>query len=446
MLKIFKRKNKDEKEKKIENETKKKTIKKSRTLNSSSKEDYRKEKQKRKNQAEEKRKEEEELLNAAEKKVKEKKQKERASAEEKRKEDFINRQKKKTIEKEKKKYENDEKEEDLNLFGFEVIDISQGQEVSVEVLQELQDYFIVEVKDNFQEVILPKNEIDEEIKIGMIVDVIVYRHSNDDFYVSQKRLKQQKIKDSFNELFSLHTSINGTITEYKDPYFKVSLENGLHSKIYQENLLLNKINNPEQYISKEFDFMVRRKNNRGKKIYELTRIPILKEEQKEKIEKYSVGDVIHCSGFTQNKGGIETTFDTFRVFIPLKELAYEFIDQDQNLNEIIGNDFDAEIIEIQKDRFGINIVASRKKTLPNPLQEMYNDYQNSQDQIYNGKVVRIEKYGLFLDVGNGVQGLLHLNNASNEVSASIKEFKKGDELEVKIKNIDLDKYQVNFEM
>ena len=61
-------------------------------------------------------------------------------------------------------------------------------------------------------------------------------------------------------------------------------------------------------------------------------------------------------------------------------------------------------------------------------------------KIYNGKITRIEEYGIFVEILNGGVGLLHISEIANHRIRNIKDenFKLGQEIETKVINIDRD--------
>jgi len=61
------------------------------------------------------------------------------------------------------------------------------------------------------------------------------------------------------------------------------------------------------------------------------------------------------------------------------------------------------------------------------------------DKVYQGKVIRIEDYGLFVEIMPNVVGLLHVSEISHRRIKDVRsEFKLGDELTVKVVTIDRD--------
>lgn len=68
-------------------------------------------------------------------------------------------------------------------------------------------------------------------------------------------------------------------------------------------------------------------------------------------------------------------------------------------------------------------------------------------QVYAGKVVRIEKFGVFVDIGAGRPGLVHVSElASGFVNAPDEVVEKDQEVQVKVIGVNLEKSQINLSM
>lgn len=65
-------------------------------------------------------------------------------------------------------------------------------------------------------------------------------------------------------------------------------------------------------------------------------------------------------------------------------------------------------------------------------------------QVYTGKVVRIEKYGAFVDIGAERPGLVHVSELAHDyVSDPSEVVQKGQEVEVQVIGVDRQKYQID---
>lgn len=438
-------KNKSQKEKSNDEKIVKSKVKnqnKEKFSGKSLKEEYRKEKAKKKQVAMQKRKEQEKIELKKKEEEKELKIKEAKMREEERKNLFEKRQLEKASKsKETKIQYKDEEDESFELFGYELQDLKQGMIINAEIISENNDEYICEAKDNFKEIYLPKEEVSGEVKIGETYEAVIFRHSNDDLYISQKRLSQKKQLQKFNKMFDSSEIVNGKIIGYDDQNFEVKIDEGFFALLYKNNFQLKYLENPESLIGTESKFLIKNNKARGKYSFELTRIPMLLQELEMNIEKVAVGNVIEVSKFNKNKAGIDFVYEGFEVFIPNREIAYDYIDENSDMTKYIDDTTKCEIIKCQKSKFGYNIVASIKKTLKSPF-EIFVASHEVGDEV-EGKIVRKEKYGIFLEVGENQRGLLHHSDFSNETSTLFKTIEIGTKMKVVVKEINSEKQQIN---
>jgi len=121
------------------------------------------------------------------------------------------------------------------------------------------------------------------------------------------------------------------------------------------------------------------------------------------------------------RNGLVIDVDGISGFIPKEEIFYKKIDHRKYFEE--GDK--VEVILIDPDRR----VFSIKRTLPNPWDEVRN--LNIGDRI-KATVSHIKEYGAFVDIGNGVEGFLHISEINWD---GINDLSLGDEIEVEIVEI-----------
>ncbi|MGA6927125.1 MAG: 30S ribosomal protein S1 [Desulfosarcina sp.] len=173
---------------------------------------------------------------------------------------------------------------------------------------------------------------------------------------------------------------------------------------------------------------------------------------KEKAEKVKVWDDIKnrheadetIAGTITNrvKGGFSVDIGV-QAFLPGSQADLRPI---RNLDEMVGKEFEFKILKYNRKRS--NIVLSRRALLE---EERETKRAKTLATIHEGKVVsgivkNLTEYGVFVDLG-GVDGLLHITDISwGRVKHPSELFSVGDEINVKILNLDLERERVSLGM
>jgi small subunit ribosomal protein S1 len=118
----------------------------------------------------------------------------------------------------------------------------------------------------------------------------------------------------------------------------------------------------------------------------------------------------------------------------------------RNLDDMVGKTFDFKILKYNRKRS--NIVLSRRVILEEERESKRSATLASieEGKVIEGIVKNITEYGVFVDLG-GVDGLLHITDISwGRVKHPSELFSMGDQISVKILNLDLEKERVSLGM
>ena len=134
------------------------------------------------------------------------------------------------------------------------------------------------------------------------------------------------------------------------------------------------------------------------------------------------------------KGGLSVALEGVRAFMPA---SHATLGRAQNLESLVGQTFDLKILELDPGKK--RVLVSRKSILEEERQKIEAEFfQNIKEgDRRRGKVTRITNFGAFVDLGSGIEGLIHVSELSwNRVKHAGELLKEGDEVEVLVTKVD----------
>ncbi len=141
------------------------------------------------------------------------------------------------------------------------------------------------------------------------------------------------------------------------------------------------------------------------------------------------------------KGGFEIRFSGQRAFCPISQIDTHFT-EDPSVHE--GKSYTFRVIEFKQE--GKNIVVSRRAILEEEERERAEEVRQLivPDAVLPGRVVSVREYGAFVDLGGGIQGLLHISEMGwSRVSDPTSVVQPGDEITVKVLRVDDEKGRIS---
>ncbi len=128
--------------------------------------------------------------------------------------------------------------------------------------------------------------------------------------------------------------------------------------------------------------------------------------------------------------GVITFLEGIRAFIPSSKLSLDYV---TDTDSYVGKTVDAQVITV--DEANKKLVLSVRDVLKDREIEARNSRiaMLPVGSVVNGKVERIEPYGAFVSIGNGLQGLVHVSQISEKRLKHPKEvLSVGQDVSVKI--------------
>jgi len=140
------------------------------------------------------------------------------------------------------------------------------------------------------------------------------------------------------------------------------------------------------------------------------------------------------------KGGYEVRIARQRAFCPFSQI--DTLRTDPSAHE--GRVYEFRIIEFKEG--GKNLIVSRRALLEEAQRATADQVRSSivAGAVMTGRVASVREFGAFVDLGGGVQGLLHVSEMGwSRVSDTSSIVKPGQEITVKILRVDDDKQKIS---
>ncbi|MDF9866665.1 small subunit ribosomal protein S1 [Bacilli bacterium PM5-3] len=305
-----------------------------------------------------------------------------------------------------------------------------------EIVHKDQNSYLVDLGIGF-DAILNKEEAEGELEVGDQVDVIVAYYVKDDYFVSMKGVSRKKRTEELDALIGTDQTTRGKVTSYKNKRFIVDLGNGAKGSVYVKNMDTKFIEDGSGYIGNEYDFLIVEKSRRGFEDYDLNRRDLLVKEhalaKEEFNSKYHVGDKVVGKVVEAIEAGIILDVDGTNCFIPRSEIAHYAL---KEMPEV-GTEFEAIVKEVQER--SLSLKGSIKELQSHPF-EQAKDLKIG--DIIKGKISRIVEYGIFTEIFDHLDGLVHISEVSYEHTKDLSNFEAGQDIEVKVINVDNDKRKI----
>src|SRR4051812_6461826 len=141
------------------------------------------------------------------------------------------------------------------------------------------------------------------------------------------------------------------------------------------------------------------------------------------------------------KGGFEVRIAGQRAFCPMSQID---LVRTTNPAEHVGRVYAFRIIEYKEG--GRNLIVSRRALLEEEQRASAAEIRRSivAGAVMTGRVTSVREFGAFVDLGGGVQGLLHVSKMGwSRVSDTSQAVKPGEEIPVKVLRVDEDKQKIS---
>ncbi len=282
----------------------------------------------------------------------------------------------------------------------------------------------------------------EEVELGEEVDAIVMTKEDQDgrLIMSKKRARFEKAWRRIEAAAESGQPVEGNVIEVVKGGLIIDL--GVRGFLPASLVDIRRVPNLDEYMGTKIETKVI-ELNRSRNNVVLSRRAVLEEERKEVrqqiLDRLQPGLVVEGQISNIVDFGAFVDLDGIDGLIHISELSWSHVNHPSELLNI-GDTVQVKVLDIDRDRQRISL--GLKQTQEDPWQRIIDTY-NIGDEL-EGTVTKVVTFGAFVEILDGVEGLVHISElAAHHVESPREIVHPGDEIRVKILEIDSERRRLS---
>ena len=310
------------------------------------------------------------------------------------------------------------------------------------------DVIIVDVGLKSDGVISASEFTPEELanlKVNDEIEVVVENWDGDrGMSLSKEKASKLKVWEVVEKAFQDGTLVNGTIIAKVNGGLAVDI--GVKAFLPNSQVALRPIKNVDDLIGKTYDFKVIKFDKKKGNIVISRRDLLEKEREALKnttLEKLQEGAIV--KGLVKNITyyGVFVDLGGIDGLLHITDMSWGRVNHPSEMFKI-GDEVDVKVLKYDKDSERVSLGV--KQITDDPWIHATEKY--AAGKTVKGVVVSLEDYGAFVELEKGVEGLIHISEMSwtRRIKHPGKMVAIGDEVEVKILEIDVENRRISLGM
>jgi small subunit ribosomal protein S1 len=336
---------------------------------------------------------------------------------------------------------------DATIMSFEEGDIVTGTVVRVD-----KDEVLVDIGYK-SEGVVPANELSirksvdpsEEVSVGDVVDALVLTKEDADgrLILSRKRARFERAWQRIEKAAEDGTPVIGNVIEVVKGGLILDL--GVRGFLPASLVDIRRVAELDEFLGQSLECRVI-ELNRFRNNVVLSRRAVLEEERRgareQILDRMNVGDLVTGTISNIVDFGAFVDLDGIDGLIHISELSWSHVNHPSEVLTI-GQKVEVRVLDIDRERQRISL--GLKQTQKDPWQQVFENRQVN--EIVHGKVTKLVSFGAFVEIEEGVEGLIHISElAQHHVEDPSEIVRPGQEVNVKIIEIDPDRRRLSLSL
>ena len=338
----------------------------------------------------------------------------------------------------------------MKLYEESLRSIQEGEVVKGEIVKVDKEYVLVDIGYKSEGQIPIQEFIDSEgnltATVGDRVDVLLERREDEEGKIRLSKEKATKIKiwDKIKEIYENNGTIKGKITSRVRGGLSVDI--GLQAFLPGSQVDLRPIRDMDELVGTEYEFKIVKYNKRRGNIV-LSRRAILEAQRAslrdETLKNLKEGAVLEGTVKNITDYGLFLDLGGIDGLVHITDMSWGRVGHPSEMHQF-GDKITVKVLNFDRERERVSLGI--KQLTPDPWSEAEDRY--ALGTKIQGRVVSLTDYGAFLEVEQGVEGLIHVSEMSwtRKIRHPSQVLTVGDIVNAIVLNIDVAKKRISLGM
>ena len=325
--------------------------------------------------------------------------------------------------------------------------LNPGQKIEAAIVKITQDWIFLDLGGKSEGYLDRKELADENgnlsVKEGDTVEAYFLSSRHNEKLFTTKIGAGDSARTHIEEVWRNGIPIEGIVEKEIKGGFEIKLAGDMRGFCPYSQIGINRTENAKDYIGRRLPFRIIEYGERGRNII-LSARAILEEQKKkdEEARKAELHEGMLVKGTVVSIRDFGAFLDIggLQGLLPISEIGWDRV-EDIYTRLSVGQIID--VVITRMDPQSNRISFSLKQTLSDPWNEAETKYPEG--TFHTGTVVRLTKFGAFVNLGPGVDGLLHISKLGKgkRIVHPGDAVKLGEAIEVRIDAMDRDQKRIS---
>ena len=325
-----------------------------------------------------------------------------------------------------------------------------GQRVDAQIADITSDWVFLDIGGKSEGALDKKELLDETgdftLKVGDTVTAYFLASRNNERLFTTRITSGQAGRNFLEHAWRGEIPVEGLVEKEIKGGFQVKIPGDTLAFCPYSLMGLRRVEDSSEYVGKRMSFIIAEYSEEGRNVI-LSNRAILQAELRAKKEalkeELREGMTVKGTVASIQKFGAFIDISGIQGLLPISEIGWARVDDVHDVLSV-GQELELVILSLdwEKDRMSFSL----KATLPDPWDRVEGKYPAGSSHV--GTVARLTKFGAFVTLEGGVDGLIHISKlgGGKRLNHPGEVLEQGQSVEVTVETIDLEKNRLSLKL